>query len=160
MTCKERLTIKYDGNFVPKACCTINRYGEADDCSSCDEICEEVVKNYNGKDTACNDCPIQKCFNRLAELENKLEDCTLIELPCKVGDYVFALYDEANKYIGYQIEDIHIDSVTISFYATAYDDLFGEYLDEKQFNISNIGKTVFLTKEAAEAKLKELLNDN
>ena len=37
------------------------------------------------------------CLNRLAELETKIEQGTLIELPCKVGDTVYWLV--ANKYI-------------------------------------------------------------
>lgn len=56
MTCKERLTIKYDGAFVPKACCTIDRNGDADDCGSCDEIC----KQFNGCNKECDNCPIQR----------------------------------------------------------------------------------------------------
>ena len=32
-------------------------------------------------------------YQRLAELENKIEQGTLIELPCKVGDTVYAVYD-------------------------------------------------------------------
>jgi len=57
-----RLTIKYDGDYAPKELCSIDRTGEADDCLSCREICED-------EDGLCETCPIQKCFNKLALYE-------------------------------------------------------------------------------------------
>lgn len=56
----ERLTIKYDGLFVPKKICTTDRFGEADDCDPCDSVC----------DADCANCAIQECFTRLGEYEN------------------------------------------------------------------------------------------
>lgn len=53
----ERLTIKYEGLFTPKKACTIDRFGEADDCDSCDVICDST----HGSD--CANCVIQECFN-------------------------------------------------------------------------------------------------
>lgn len=60
----ERLTIKYDGLFTPKKACTIDRFGEADDCDSCDVICDST----HGSD--CANCAIQECFTRLGEYED------------------------------------------------------------------------------------------
>lgn len=60
----ERLTIEYNGQFMSKEMCTIDRLGEADDCETCDVICEEFI------DTGCVECPIQKAFSRLAEYED------------------------------------------------------------------------------------------
>lgn len=59
----ERLTINFDENYVPKKLCTINRFGELDDCDRCpgdDGNCEGD----------CDYCPVQECFNKLAEYEN------------------------------------------------------------------------------------------
>ena len=56
----ERLTIKYGELFVPKKTCTIDRFGEADDCDSCDSVCE----------SDCENCAVQECFTRLGEYEN------------------------------------------------------------------------------------------
>ena len=39
------------------------------------------------------------CLNRLAELEDKIEQGTLIELPCKVGDTVYFI-DEKRFILG------------------------------------------------------------
>ena len=60
----ERLTIEYDGQFMPKEMCTIDRFGEADDCETCDVMCEEFME------TGCTECPIQNAFARLAEYED------------------------------------------------------------------------------------------
>ncbi len=79
-----------------------------------------------------------------------------IELPCKVGDMVYAHCNTVNQIVGYSVEDIHIDDEKTSFFATAFDVYFNEFLDEKEFNLEDIGKTVFITKEEAETKLKEL----
>lgn len=59
----ERLTIQYDGEWVPKELCTIDREGEADSCNGCGEQCEAAGE-------VCGACAIQKCFDRLAEYEN------------------------------------------------------------------------------------------
>lgn len=58
----EKLIIKYDDLHVPRAMCTIDRFGEADDCDTCEEMCGECH-------TDCKDCPIQQVFERLAEYE-------------------------------------------------------------------------------------------
>lgn len=39
--------------------------------------------------TDCCNCYLQRLHNRLAELEDKIENGTLVELPCKVGDTVY-----------------------------------------------------------------------
>lgn len=56
----ERLTIEYDGLFVPKKICTTDRFGEADNCDPCDSVCDEDCKN----------CAIQECFTYLKEYED------------------------------------------------------------------------------------------
>lgn len=60
----ERLTIKYEGLFTPKKACTIDRFGEADDCDSCDVICDSTHSSD------CANCVIQECFTRLGEYED------------------------------------------------------------------------------------------
>ena len=60
----ERLTIKNNGQYVPKKLCTVNRFGEVDDCDACNEYCNSCDK--------CTDkeCAIQECFNELGMYEN------------------------------------------------------------------------------------------
>lgn len=61
---EEKLMIKSDvvDGYIPKGCCTFDRYGGADDEFSCYDICEECNND-------CDICCIQKVFNRLAEYE-------------------------------------------------------------------------------------------
>lgn len=115
----KRLTVKYEnlseGDYVPSEMCTIDRNGEADDCTSCMDQCTECEQN-------CKYCPIQKCFNKLGRLEDKLEDGTLIKLPVPIGTPVYILCRE------------------------------GAYLNTSKFRISDLpewGKRVFKTPEDA-----------
>ena len=60
----ERLTIEYDGQYMPKEMCSIDRFGGADDCDTCGETCEKYIE------TGCTECPIQNAFGHLAEYED------------------------------------------------------------------------------------------
>lgn len=77
----------------------------------------------------------KKACNKLAELEDKLEEGTLVELPCKVGDTVYIV---GRKYRAGSYE---------SFINT------GKF---RYSDIEKFGDIVFITREAAEARLKEL----
>ena len=86
----------------------------------------------------------------LTEYRNKIENGTLIELPCRVGDTVYEVFKD---HIPPFIKETKIEKIVItakglrlrlarnSFYETA---------------VSSIGKTIFFTKAEAEKKLKEL----
>lgn len=91
--------------------------------------------------------------NRLAELEDKIEQGTLIELPCKVGDTIWVVCGDISKY---KITEFWYDGVVFNFRGEN-----NEYVEEhKRFRFfhERIGKTVFLTREEAEKRLKELQN--
>lgn len=73
-----------------------------------------------------------------------------IELPCQVGDIVYCLYQfpqEETKIIELEIDTFEIHKSYI---------LIKGYIGEHCFTylVSEIGKTVFLTKEEAEQALK------
>lgn len=91
-------------------------------------------------------------IDKLGEYEDLEEQCRLVKLPCKVGDIVY----KPNSVTLKEIVEIKIESM---------------FITESNFNISgrttkmkysfcctpkDFGKTVFLTKSEAEAKLKEL----
>lgn len=50
--------VEFDGDYVPKELCTIDRLGGADDCVPCHESC-------TGE---CNECVVTKVFNEYARL--------------------------------------------------------------------------------------------
>lgn len=122
------------------------------------EICAECQKDKGKIQVACpwrsisgDYCEeyetIKRCIERLAELEDKIEDGRLKELP---GDTVYEVFKD---HIPPFIQETTIDKIIVtkkglrlklarnSFYETA---------------VSSIGKTIFFSKAEAEKKLKEL----
>lgn len=82
----------------------------------------------------------EKVLLRLAELEDKLEQGTLIELPCKVGDTVYVI--TANE-----IEAFAVNLI----------------IEPWEFDLpllDHIGRTVFLTQAEAQAELEKRKHNN
>lgn len=69
----------------------------------------------------------------------------VIVLPCKVGDTIYRCGDPIKKVYEWEVEHIEIYGDEIVF----VDD------SDNEFTEAAIGKTVFLTREEAEAALKE-----
>jgi len=115
-------------------------------------ICGAVtVKNDYGADISFIKKLPNKVAERLAELEDKIEQGTLIELPCKVGDTVYyeTFINNASESVGIQPHEVK------SIYTEIKTSNFSGY-GHTIVRLDDIGKTVFLTREEAEAKLKEL----
>lgn len=112
-----------------------------------------------GASSKCDNCEIMTSVcQKLGEYEDLEEQGRLVKLPCKVGDVVYAYCDEFGI-LEYEVDSIVIDK-HITYQCSAYSEPIGdcpsECLDEIEPDISDFGKTVFLTREEAEAKLKEL----
>lgn len=113
----------------------------------------------------CWDCdiPPRKCLyikdalEKLAEYEDLEEQGRLIKLPCKVGDTVYGINIDRNIASALKIISVKIYSYAIYF---NYQLIDGIYKNIVSFTDFDIGKTVFLTKSEAEAKLKELRGNN
>lgn len=108
-------------------------------------------ERLTSKDWAKNKYAVPS-YKRLAELEDKIEQGALIELPCKVGDTVyFETYMGSvnvgicrHKVVGFKIDAlVKRDGAIIA----------------TEIPITKFDKSVFLSKEEAEAKLKELRGD-
>lgn len=92
------------------------------------------------------DCKERIIYDRLTELEDKIEKGTLFELPFKVGDKIWRI----NKYsLIPRVEECTIITITIADNDRIYLEVEDEYSEFK-------GDNYFLTKAEAEAKLKEL----
>lgn len=91
-------------------------------------------------------------LKRYKDLE---EQHRLIELPCAVGDTVYEVQEIRKRIQEYTIISIHFSHSSILI-GWEINDGKGIYSNLNGFEVSAIGKTVFLTKEEAEAKLKEL----
>lgn len=105
--------------------------------------CPNKTEKYRCKNNSKN-C-FKAVINRLAKLEDKIENGTLIELPCKVGDKVYYV----NEYRPTpRIEEYKVYTFTFDFkhgIVLMVENGYGFYKNQ-----------IFLTKAEAEAKLKEL----
>lgn len=109
----------------------------------------------------CEDCiHFAVCYNLARDYnlsfmwDDHAETCTdfkdkskIIELPCKVGDKIFNIEDME------QFPNSYDDDYILCFVVND-DGLYFETECYQQRKISEIGKTVFLTKKAAEQALK------
>ena len=144
----ERLTEKIGNTNCVKGCGSNCKYGfqhcRTEDWENCKTI-DDVI-------------------DKLAEYEDLEEQGRLISLPCKVGDTVWD--NDCGRPCAYTItafsfgecEEYICEPVTtkevVFYYANSSGSITGSFAE------SEIGKTVFLTKSEAEAKLKELRHNN
>lgn len=118
------------------------------DCGNCARARQRAFCNKNN-------CEVQ-ARKRLAELEDKIENGTLIELPCKVGDKVYFLcgkkiIEEIVTKVKYEVTDGGISQLNSYILTDDKDDRYPNF-----HRLSKLGKSLFLTKAEAEAKLEEL----
>ena len=95
----------------------------------------------------------EKVVNRLAELEDKIENGTLRDFPCTIGDEVFWAWDldkQHSQVMRGLVIGLSISHKNTVWFSVKYDD--GLSFDH---TVESWGKSVFLTKAEAEAKLKE-----
>ena len=104
---------------------------------------------------------LQVAIDRLADLEDKIEKGTLIELPCKVGDTVYWVWEEytvRKRYLS--IYEWKVDRFELREKEWSVRGV-GEQLQDGSYEFfwchsSKFGIWWFLTREEAEKKLKEL----
>lgn len=119
------------------------------------ELQRLTEREENG--TVSISCELTEVIQRLAELEDKIEEGRIIELPCKVGDTVYRLLGKCDGH------------------KCLYNGEFGQwrcsykgqrrcypFVDEIPFELSHLadlGVHIFLTREEAEARLKEFIGE-
>lgn len=123
------------------------------ECDKCELVqdTDELLEMYDA---------VVKNLEKLKEYENLEEQGMLIKLPCKVGDTVWD--NDCGRPCAYTItafsfgecEEYICEPVTtkevVFYYANSNGSITGSFAE------SEIGKSVFLNKSEAEAKLKEL----
>lgn len=110
-----------------------------------------------------------KASEKLAEYEDLEEQDLLVRLPCKVGDTVWVVtspinvfgYDEYDGDAEYEVYESFLSSV--SYYASGeqfriYAKVTNSFITA-YFRECDFGESIFLTREDAEKKLKELKNE-
>lgn len=130
------------------------------DCWEIKEVGNELCNETCSRMDDCEKCPIAKAIDKLAEYEDLEEQGLLLRLPCKVGDtlyiieprfYNYEKHEGVQKGIckGYELNDRYGWVVKVELEKGGKNTLYF-------YNFSKFGKTVFLTREEAEAKLKEM----
>ncbi len=104
---------------------------------------KEVNPQYGTHDLSPNEN--LKLYNHFAELADKLESGRTVVLQCKIGDAVYETDTSGAKIFCSTVKRIIIDGQH-TIYET----------DGVSFDERAIGKTIFLTAEAVEARAKEL----
>ena len=97
----------------------------------------------------------RQAVKKLAEYENAEEEGKLMMLPCKVRDYIWDIdfgtpcsYEITGLSIGNLNDEAKSLDEVIFYYSSSDGSITGK------FAVSEIGKSVFLTKEEAEKALK------
>lgn len=107
----------------------------------------------------CSNCVLYDAIQKLAHYEDLEEQGLLLKLLCKVGDEVFVLIYAHGEWIQpFVVSQISILKYGIEFILSynGKDEKLRYWSTRK--GIEDINSIVFLTKEEAEAKLKDLQN--
>lgn len=92
---------------------------------------------------------IEKLIDRLRELAEADKDGRLVVLPCKVGDTLFRVF--AGEILEHKVGNMRYLAIQGRWDIETYP--FCPYVE------SSIGKTIFLTREEAEAALEAMKDD-
>lgn len=92
--------------------------------------------------------------DRLAELEDKIEQGTLIELPCKGGDTVYKIMHVCGhrRIVQFEVSRISIYEKDICVFFHKSKESWHEWCTKPH----HFGSNIFLTREEAEKRLLEL----
>lgn len=111
-----------------------------------------TVKRADGEPTVRGNITIQVLINCLAKLEDKIEDGTLVELPCKEGDIVYFVnwYRPTPKIEAFKVDHLEVEKNHIR--VACYD-----FENEDNYSMYRIdSKDISLTKEEAKARKKNM----
>lgn len=146
----ERLTENVLGNIQLKACGN----------DFCKETCAE-----RDEEKSCNNCPIQKAFEKLAEYEDLEEQGKLLKLPVAVGDMVYHLcaFSSGESEI-IEMKVCCVEPCGAIRNRKGVCEVWNVYAEtdytKGYFKFFDFGKTVFLTRTEAERALEEMEGKN
>lgn len=123
------------------------------------KLSEELRRCLDGD--GCADCT---CYEQKSVLtckgllEKSYEAVKWYEemFPCWIGDTVYELQEIRHRIQPLEIISVNIGRMGESYFNWELKDGIGIYQNVKGFGKSQLGKTVFLEKEAAEKALKEM----
>lgn len=115
-------------------------------CVSVEELVKSFVEFYDQQEkggTAAALLIVNEDVLKYREWERLEEQGKLPKLPCAVGDMVYTIYSDED---GSFIEESKVEEVSTH----------RVWIDSMYFDYDDFGKTVFLTRQEAEAALKEI----
>ena len=135
-----------------------------------EKFCKETMKmmrefiGHASHRLDCEESRVKSLKKKLKEYRDLEEQGLLLRLPCKVGDTVWD--NDYGKPCAYTItgfsfgagEDYIDEPVSLREVVCYYSNYSGSITGS--FAVSEIGKTLFLTKEEAEHKLKEMESES
>ena len=115
---------------------------------------ETLISVFNAKADMALGSP-KAFFHSMAEMVRKLPAADVIAPPVFVGQMVHHYCPELGGVFPYFVENLNIgfmdkDRNYWTYEANCHDEETDELLDEIDFDLDDIGKTVFLTREEAE----------
>ena len=114
-------------------------------------------ENYNN--SIDNRTMLEKCLRKLAEYEDLEEQGLLLRLPCKIGDIIYEVSYENREFV---IKEHIVKEFIYRTYRFPRIEIYCE--NENGFlvcnNIGKLDECLFLTKNEAEQKLKEMNINN
>lgn len=116
------------------------------------EVVENVTNVANINPERPYEQVVADCMKDYLKYRKLEEQGLLLKLPCKVGDIAYNIVPRVSEESTYREDkvtriEIYDDSVWMCFH------------NGLAKNVTQIGKSVFLTKEEAEQKLKEMESD-
>jgi hypothetical protein len=117
----------------------------------------ELIKNAPRKDVVYGDIKLDKPIQTVQTIADYLLANGVIVPPVKVGYYIWFIQND--RLVLGLVQNITVSNICPngSLFADVYEiDEHGEIENEWSIPLCDFGKTVFLTKEEAEEKLKEL----
>ena len=99
-------------------------------------VLEDDNEYCQSQNCDCDNCKLGEQLSKLSNYESLEEQGLLVKFPCKLGGEVWRIYTQHDSYDESPYKITTRDSFRLDM-------------------LNCIGKTVFLTKEEAEAKLKE-----
>ena len=165
----DKLTTEMMEHICDNICMHPIRVGQTQD--ELDDICAEckmgkfvcnILNTYN-RLNEFDKTQSHDLLKKLSKYRNLEEQGLLLKLPCKVGDIVYHENKYATIHTGiqsYQITNIMISQNKKGEWTKKYRAMFllnGKIVDSQlNFSFDEIGKTVFLTEQKAQAALEKM----
>lgn len=151
----DRLTCKCDGDNVLKELCIFDRESNINDCLGCKEYCD-TVDDLGGD---CDNCAIQRAFDKLADYEDLEEQGLLLKLPFDVNSEVFIVSQQfilernCTEYVVKKLKVKEFKYNHLRNFVIVCEEQIGDSISQRHLYNTN---KIFLTKEEAEQELKRL----